>query len=144
VFDRMARTKLEDVLALVPMFHGLSRRQLRAIAARCETADYMAGHSIVRKGEPGDAFYVVLSGQAKVTNGSRFLARLLAGDHFGEIAVIDGGERTATVTTETPVAVAVLSRKAFLEVLHDDPEITYELITELARMFRRVDASIEA
>jgi CRP/FNR family transcriptional regulator, cyclic AMP receptor protein len=140
----MARTKLEDVLALVPMFHALSRRQLRALAARCETADYMAGHSIVRKGEPGDAFYVLLSGQAKVTNGSRFLARLLAGDHFGEIAVIDGGERTATVTTETPVTVAVLTRKAFREVLHDDPEIAYELIVELARMFRRVDASIEA
>ena len=62
----MAKSKLEGVLDLVPMFRGLSKRQLKHLASLCEVGDYMADHSIVRQGDPGDAFYVVLTGQAKV------------------------------------------------------------------------------
>jgi CRP-like cAMP-binding protein len=138
----MAKTKLEDVLALVPMFRSLSRKQLRALAARCEVADYMADHSIVKKGDPGDSFFVVLTGQAKVVSGRKFLARLLPGDHFGEIAVIDGGTRTASVVSETPMTLAVLSRKGFRAAMREDPDLAFHMMTELARMFRRVDAAI--
>jgi CRP/FNR family cyclic AMP-dependent transcriptional regulator len=138
----VAKTKLEDVLALVPMFRTLSRKQLRALAGYCEVADFMAGHSIVRKGDPGEAFYVVLTGQAKVVSGKRFLARLLPGDHFGEIAVIDGGPRTASVVSETEMTLAILSRKDFRAAMKEDPDLAYHMMTELAKMFRRVDASL--
>lgn len=130
--------KLNDVLTYVPLFRGLSKRQLKHLAGLFEVADYMAGAPIVREGTKGDAFYVVISGQAKVTTNGRFVARLVPGDHFGEIAALDGGERTATVTSETPMKLGVMTRKALLKALHDDREIAPELAAELARMFRRV------
>jgi CRP/FNR family cyclic AMP-dependent transcriptional regulator len=138
----VAKKKLEDVLALVPMFRSLSRKQLKALAGYCEVAEFMADHSIVRKGDPGDTFFVVLTGQAKVMSGRRFLARLLPGDHFGEIAVIDGGPRTASVVSETPMTLAILTRAHFRAAMKDDPDLAYFMMKELARMFRRVDASI--
>ena len=102
----MATTKLEDVLAFVPVFRGLTKRQLKHLASLMDVADYMADAAIVREGTKGDAFYVVLKGQATVTMNDHFLSRLVPGDHFGEIAAIDGGVRSATVTSETPVQLA--------------------------------------
>lgn len=134
----MATIKLETVLGYVPLFRGLSKRQLKHLAGLFEVADYMADATIVREGTKGDAFYVVLEGQATVTTNQRFIARLVPGDHFGEIAALDGGERSATVTSETPVTLAVMSRPALMKALRDDPELAYALMAELARMFRRV------
>lgn len=134
----MATVKLETVLSYVPLFRGLSKRQLKHLASLCEVADYMEGATIVKEGTDGDAFYVVLKGQALVTTGGRFVARMVPGDHFGEIAILDGGPRTASVTSETPMTLAVMDRRQLFRALRDDPEIAYTLMTELARMFRRV------
>ena len=136
----MATVKLEVVLSYVPLFRGLTKRQLKHLASYCEVADYMADAVIVKEGTDGDAFYVVLKGQAAVTAGGRFLARLVPGDHFGEIAALDGGPRSASVTSETPVTLATMSRPSLLKALHDDPEISLKLMEELARMFRRTTA----
>lgn len=138
----MAKPKLEDVLGLVPMFRGLSKRQLKSLAGLCEVGDYMAEHSIVRQGEPGDAFYVVLTGQGKVTSGRKFLGRVLPGDHFGEIAVLDGGPRSATVTSETPMTLLILRRRDFLKALRGDPDLAAHMMAELAGMFRRISNSL--
>jgi CRP/FNR family cyclic AMP-dependent transcriptional regulator len=135
----MATTKLEDVLAFVPLFRALTKRQLKHLASLMDVADYMADAAIVRKGTKGDAFYVVLKGQAIVTMNDHFLSRLVPGDHFGEIAAIDGGMRSATVTSETAVQLAVMPRKALLKALRDDPELALALMTELSRMIRRAN-----
>jgi CRP/FNR family transcriptional regulator, cyclic AMP receptor protein len=132
----------EAALAGVPLFEGLSKRQLRKIAEVSEIVDYMAGHSIVREGEDGDSFFVVLSGQAKVTVKGRTVNRSLPGDHFGEISLLDGGPRTATVSSETPMTMLMLHRKGFQKVLEDDPEVSIALMEGLARMIRRVDRSL--
>ena len=136
----MATVKLEVVLSYVPLFRGLTKRQMKHLASYCEVADYMADAVIVKEGTDGDAFYVVLKGQAAVTAGGTFLARLVPGDHFGEIAALDGGPRSASVTSETPVTLATMSRPSLLKALHDDPEISLKLMEELARMFRRTTA----
>ena len=133
----MATIKLEKVLGYVPLFRGLSSRQLKHLAGLFDVADYMAGAAIVQEGTTGDAFYVVITGQAKVTSNKRFIARLMPGDHFGEIAALDGGVRSATVTSETPMTLGVMTRKALLKALRDDPELSHHLMAELARMFRR-------
>ena len=133
----MATIKLEKVLAFVPLFRGLKKRQLKHLAGLFDVEDYMAGAAIVREGTKGDAFYVVIAGQAKVTARRRFITRVMPGDHFGEIAALDGGERSATVTSETPMKLAVMDRKALRKALRDDPEIAHGLMAELARMFRR-------
>lgn len=136
----MATVKLEAVLSYVPLFRGLTKRQLKHLASYCKVADYMADAVIVKEGTDGDAFYVVLKGQAAVRAGGTFLARLVPGDHFGEIAALDGGPRSASVTSETPVTLATMSRSSLLRALHDDPEISLKLMEELARMFRRATA----
>ncbi|TMK60516.1 MAG: cyclic nucleotide-binding domain-containing protein [Actinobacteria bacterium] len=137
----MANPKLEAVLGYVPMFHELSKREIRKVAALCDVGDYMAGASIVKQGEPGDAFYVVLKGQAKVSTNGRFIGRMIPGDHFGEIAVLDGGERTATVTSETPMTLVILRRKDLLKALRSDANLALHMMTELAKMIRRVSKS---
>jgi CRP-like cAMP-binding protein len=134
-------TRLEDVLALVPLFRGLSKRQLKHVADLCEIGEYMANASIVKQGEMGDSFYVVLSGQAKVLVGKKFVARLLPGDHFGEIAVLDPGERTASVVSETPMTLAILHRAQLQRALRDEPELALHMMSELAKMFRRLSDS---
>ncbi len=135
------KAKLEEVLAMVPMFRGLPKRHVRKLAGLSEVGEYMADASIVKQGEPGDAFYVVLSGQAKVTVARRFITRLLPGDHFGEIAVLDGGTRSATVKSETPMTLLILRRSDLLRALKDDPELSMLMMVELAKMFRRLSSS---
>ena len=68
--------------------------------------------------------------------------RLIPGDHFGEISLLDGGERSATVVTETPVELLRLPRTSFLKVVRDDPDLARALLASLARMVRRVDRSL--
>lgn len=138
----MANVKLDNVLAAVPLFDGLKPRHLKRLANVAEVADYMAEHTIVREGDAGDAFYVVLAGQAKVTTNGKLINRVLPGDHFGEISLLDGGERTATVTAETPMTLLMIQRKSFLKELEQDPEVAVSLLESLARMIRRVDRSL--
>lgn len=138
----MAKPKLESVLAAIPLFEGLSKKQQRKIAGLAEVADYMAGHSIVREEEPGSSFFVALTGQAKVTVKARTVHRILPGDHFGEISLLDGGPRTATVTTETPMTLLMITRAQLMRVLDSDPELSLALLESLARMLRRVDRSL--
>ena len=134
----MAKAKLDEVLGYVPLFRDLPKRHLKQLASLCEVAEYMPDAAIVKQGEPGDAFFVVLKGQAKVTVNNRFVQRLLPGDHFGEIAVLDGGERAATVRSETPMQLVILTRRDLMKALKADPSLSVNLLTELAKMIRRV------
>jgi CRP/FNR family cyclic AMP-dependent transcriptional regulator len=134
--------KLDNALASVPLFEGLTKRQLRKLTSTAEVVDYMAKHSIVKEGEDGESFFVVMSGQAKVTVKGRTVNRLLPGDHFGEISMLDGGPRTASVITETPMSMLMLTRPQFRNAVKEDPALAVALMESLARMIRRVDRSL--
>ncbi len=138
----MVKPKVDLVLAEVPIFRDLTKRQLKRLADGSEVADFMGGHSIVREGDPGDSFYVVLTGHAKVTRNGRFVRRLIPGDYFGEIALLDGGPRTATVGTETPATLLILRRRAFLRAVRDEPALAVHLLAELGRMLRRTAKTV--
>ena len=111
----MAKGAATRMLAGVPLFSGLPKRHLKRIGDLAETADYMAGASLVKEGTEGDAFYVIIEGLAKVVMGERTINRLMPGDYFGEISLLDGGVRTASVVSETPLKVLVIDRKALPE-----------------------------
>jgi CRP/FNR family transcriptional regulator, cyclic AMP receptor protein len=136
------KPKLEPVLAAVPLFEGLSKRHLKKVASIAEMADFMQDARIVKEGDDGDSFYVALVGEAKVTVKGRTVHRILPGDHFGEISLLDGGERTATVIAVTPMTLLMIQRKSFLRELEPDPEVAVSLLEGLARMIRRVDRSL--
>ena len=134
--------QLTTVLEAVPLFEGLSHKQLRKVADLADVARFMAGATIVKQGVIGDSFYVVLTGQAKVVANKRTLNRLLPGDHFGEISLLDGGPRSASVVAETEMTLVIITQKDFLAMLRKDPEITVCLLEGMARTVRRLDRSL--
>ena len=143
----MATTKatikqLTAVLGVVPLFEGLTKKQLKKVADLADVARFMAGATIVKQGDIGDSFYVVLTGQAKVVASGRTVNRLLPGDHFGEISLLDGKPRTASVAAETEMTLVIITQKDFLALLVKDPEITLCLLEGMARTVRRLDRSL--
>ncbi len=135
----------QEALARVPLFSHLSRRSLKRLADLTEHVRYMEGASIVKEGHEGDAFFVILEGQAKALNRQgRVVNRMLPGDFFGEIALLDGGPRTATVVAETPLTMLQLTRPAFLRVLEDDPGVAVKLLEHVAAMLRRMERPLSA
>lgn len=138
----MPRKKLDAVIATVPLFESLSRRHLKKIAALTSTVEYDTGDTVIREGEPGAAFFVTVAGQAKVVVGGKTVHRVIPGDHFGEISLLDGGPRSASVVAETPMSVLRLNRAPFLKIVRDDADLARALLASLARMVRRVDRSL--
>jgi CRP-like cAMP-binding protein len=128
------------VLTQVPLFSGLSSRHLKRLGDLTEEQRYMEGATIVREGDIGDNFYVILEGEAKVaTKKGRVMNRLRPGDFFGEISLLDGGPRTANVVAETPMTMLALSRKAFLRVVQSEPAVAVNLLAYAAGMLRRLE-----
>src|SRR5207249_20421 len=122
-----------DALADVPLFAGLSRRHLRHIAGLSEEEHFTEGTSLAQEGKPGESFYVILEGEAKVVRAGRRVAQLIPGDFFGEIALIDGGPRTASVVATTPLMTLTITRRRFRKMLEEDPNIVLSMLEELAR-----------
>jgi CRP/FNR family cyclic AMP-dependent transcriptional regulator len=138
----VAKPKHDVLLEAIPLFAGLSKRQLKKVAAIGEIVEYLGGASVVREGDIGDSFFVVLSGQGKVTVNGRVVHRVLPGDHFGEVSLLDGGPRTASVVAETPMNLLMIARAGFNKILRADPQLALALLESLARMIRRVDRSL--
>jgi CRP/FNR family cyclic AMP-dependent transcriptional regulator len=128
-----------DVLGALPLFSGLSKRQLRQLAKFATVTDHDAGEVIVQTGDQGDALYLVLEGRARVLGKS---ARdLRPGDWFGEMGLIDGGPRSATLTATTPLRTMKLPRRAFMRALKQDPGIGLKVMGQLASRIRRLEGT---
>ena len=128
-----------DVLGRVPLFSGLSKRHLRGLAGIASQERFVEGATLAEEGEPGDSFYVLLAGQAKVVRRGRRVADLMPGDFFGEISLLDGGPRTASVVAVTPIEVLSLSHKPFQDLLEREPSIVLKMLEELARRLRATE-----
>jgi CRP-like cAMP-binding protein len=131
-----------ELLAGVPLFAGLSTKHLKRIRGIAEEAHYMQGAALVKQGAVGDSFFVILEGMAKVTVGTRTINTLMPGDYFGEISLLDGGARTASVVSETPMRVLIIQQKPFLRLLEEEKAICFALLEGLARAIRRTDRSL--
>jgi CRP-like cAMP-binding protein len=130
------------LLAGVPLFSDLSPRHLKRLADLAEEVRYDAGTPIVQEEQPGGTMYVILEGEAKVTRRRRTINHLYPGDFFGEVSLLDGGPRTASVVGETPIVAARLFRKDFAKLISNDPQIALKVLTELALRIRRTHRSI--
>jgi hypothetical protein len=137
---RMARGGPE-ALVDVPLFSNLSRRQLRHISGLTEEEHFGQGTTLAEQDKPGDTFYVLLEGEAKVVRNGRRMDQLIPGDFFGEIALIDGGPRTASVVATTPVTTLTIQRKRFRKMLEEDPSIVLAMLEELAKRLRNNERS---
>jgi len=126
---------LEEVYLLrrVDLFSKLAPEQLLAIAEISDQVDVPAGTLVFEQGDPGDAFYVLLRGEATVRRAGRVLATLRARDCFGETALLDGGLRTATVRAETDCELTVISSQDFHDLLDVHPSIARAMLAILAQ-----------
>ena len=95
-----------ELLRAVPIFQGLSRPELRRVVEAGRELEFPAGRMIVQEGAVASDFYLILSGRATVSRGLRSIRRLDTGDFFGEISVLDGGPRSATIMAETRLRTA--------------------------------------
>src|SRR5262245_48604725 len=127
-----------EVLASLPLFAGLTKRQTRRVAGLAKVSEFGKGAVVIQAGEKGDAVYVILSGRARVLGRPR--ARLLrAGDYFGEMALIDGQPRSATITAADHLQTMKLPRQAFLKLMRQDPGIAIAMMAEMAARIRRLE-----
>jgi CRP-like cAMP-binding protein len=109
-----------DALASVPFFATLSPAARRAVAPYAEQIELAAGTQLTREGEGGDLFFVIKSGTAKVMQDDREIQNLGEGDFFGEIALLETSERTASVIATTTVQLIVLTASAFKRLVETD------------------------
>jgi CRP/FNR family cyclic AMP-dependent transcriptional regulator len=130
-----------EVLGALPLFSQLGKRQVRRLARLATVVDYAPEEDIVRAGERGDSFYLLLEGRATVVGKS---SPLRAGDFFGEMALIDGGPRSATITAMTPVRAMKLPRRGFITALEQDVRIGLAIMAVLAERIRRLEQSASA
>lgn len=128
-----------DHLAGVRLFSSLSRRELGKVAKATDELALPEGKELVTQGAPGHECFVIVEGGAVVTIDGTEVARLGPGDHFGELSLLDGGPRTATVTTTAPTTVLVIGQREFAAVIDAVPELGRKLLESLARRLRDLD-----
>ena len=115
----MNHARLKDV----SFFSSISEQDLAAVAEQADEVSVTAGSVLAREGELGDKFFVIESGTADVTRGGEPVAKLGAGDFFGEIALIREERRTATVTATSPMVLIVMTGSSFRSLDSSIPEL---------------------
>ena len=134
----MGTREISQQLGKVPLFSGLSNRELEAIVRAGKEVEHREGHVIAREGDRGIGFFLVLEGEARVSRGGKGLAKLKAGDFFGEISLLDRGPRTATVTASTRIRLLGVTAWVFRGLLLEYPSIAMKLLEVVAARLRQV------
>ena len=125
-----------EVIERVPLFANMSPRDVEGIAALFKERRFAAGETITKEGAGGAAFFVIESGEATVSIGGRERATLTAGDYFGEVALIDEGARSATITASTDLVCYGLTYWEFRPLVQQNAAIAWNLLRTLARRLR--------
>jgi CRP-like cAMP-binding protein len=125
-----------DLLRLVPLFAGMSERSFEAIAGVASEVAFGVGDEIVHQGDPGAAFFIIVGGRARVDRDGRSIRELGPGDFLGEIALVDGSPRTATVTALEPIAALTVQRADFLHLYESLPVFRLEILNALTQRIR--------
>jgi len=138
-FRRMGQDEKMERLQRVPLLEECTNRQLREIARIAEVQELAAGSVLTRVGEPGEDFFLIVDGAARVEVPGGKTGRLAPGEFFGEMSLLDGGPRSAAVTAETPIRVLVIKRRHFATLLREAPALTLKICATLARRVRDLE-----
>ena len=141
---RKGARDLTEVLTEVTLFSRCSKRERATVVRHMETTSLPAGTTLIEEGEEGDALFIILEGSASVRKGDQWVADEGPGAYFGELALLDGEPRSATVVASEDVTVAVLGVRMFRTLLREFPEMTFELLAGLAGDIRRAREQADA
>ena len=137
-WDHVDDADWADVLADFPLFAGVAKRKLRKLAAHATFAEYGRGDTVITKGAPGDSLYVILGGSARA-RGKASARTLSVGDYFGELGVLDGVPRSATVDAIGELHVMRVPRRTFLEFAQHEPAVSFQMVSSLGGQIRRLE-----
>jgi CRP/FNR family transcriptional regulator, cyclic AMP receptor protein len=144
----LAARPLVESLARIPFFAGLDAAALERVASGTRTRRFRRGEVIFHAGDPGDALFLIVSGEVKIslpseTGDEAILATLRAGDAFGELALLDGAPRSATASALVVTVAVVLPRDRFRELIATEPPVRDALLASLAAELRRLTMHVE-
>jgi CRP/FNR family transcriptional regulator, cyclic AMP receptor protein len=131
---------VEAMVARVDLFSGLSSRQVKKLLDRARQVQHTPGQEVAAEGLGALAFHLVLDGRASVTVGGEEVRTLGPGDHFGEISMIDGKPRSATVTATEPMTTLVVPHQEFERLLGEEPDFARALLGTLCARLREAEA----
>ena len=116
------------LIASVPLFAGLSKKELEQVSAIADELDFQPDKVLIREGDPGREFFILVDGTADVTRGGETIATRTPGDFFGEIALMCDRPRVATVTTTSPSRALVITDRDFRELVKRSPDIALKVL----------------
>jgi CRP-like cAMP-binding protein len=128
-----------ELIRSVPLFASCSAASIGEILRLADEIDVPAGRVLIREGSSAQEFFIIVSGSVRVERGGKVLAHMGPGEFLGEIALVDHGPRTATVTVDEPSRLLVLGPREFRSLLAVNPAIQTEILQALARRVRRLE-----
>jgi len=132
------------LLGNIDLFIECTKKELAQIASISTEYDAVAGQVLAQEGQPGAEFFIIVDGEATASRNNVVLATLTSTDFFGELALLDGGSRTATVKAETNMHLLVLSRGEFGQLCRTYPSVSYRMLKGLGGRLRQADEMIVA
>jgi len=131
-------------LQRVPLFSGFNEDELRRIAELSRLIEAPVGAVVTQIGEPGDTFFVLIDGTVAVRTPIGTGAQLHPGDFFGEMSLLDGEPRSATIVATTPLRLLIVDRSHFWRLLEETPDLITRMLTILSRRVRRLEQTVDA
>ena len=129
----MARASIDNTLAKIPLFKECTKKELQAVSRLVTPVGVKAGKVLTKEGDAGREFMIIASGTATVRRKGRKITTLGPGDFFGELALLAGVPRTATVIAETDMVVEALNRAEFATLLDESPSIARKVLSAVAK-----------
>ncbi len=127
------------ILKTVPLFSNLSKRQLTELSKHTDKVKIDAGQVMAKEGEKGCDFFLIIEGKAQVKKGRKIIRNLKSGDYFGEISLIDGEPRTASVMAETDINLLFVNKSSFDHLLKTVPGLQKKIMVSLCTYLRRAE-----
>lgn len=140
MIDAMGDEELVRALRGVKLFSGLADKELERLARNLKPRTFQAGDEIAVEGRDGVGFFVIEAGEARVSQADEEIRRLGPGDYFGEMALIDNGPRSASVTAETELRCQGMTAWAFRPFVEAHGEIAWPLLETLVVRLREAEA----
>jgi CRP-like cAMP-binding protein len=135
----VARDEKLDLLHRIPLFSGFDRGRLERLGMLADEVDVPAGKVLMRQGDTGTDMMVLVRGSVAVDRDGTRINTLGPGDFFGEIALVDDRPRTATITTEEPSTLLVVTHREFHAMMDEFPEVAEQVLHALANRVRELD-----
>jgi CRP/FNR family cyclic AMP-dependent transcriptional regulator len=134
-------TQQADALKKVPLLAGLSDRELERLAGQLHERRFPAGSTVVSEGATGTGFFVITEGEGEVEVGGQVRSKLGPGDYFGEMALIDEGIRSATITAVTDLTCYGMTPWEFKPFVDEHPEVAWTLLQNMTRRLREAQSN---